>query len=103
MRQQQIQGTVSTTLVSSKLSNIISLDGNYQEHLSPAPTSAAQSGPSQEELSAREEEELAMALSLSLAEMQGVNNVLNSDDESDAEPTPPSSPYMGTLKMLKWQ
>lgn len=66
---------------------------NYEEHLTPAP--AAQSGPSQEALSAREEEELAIALSLSLLDVQGVNNVLNSDNESDTEPTPPSSPYLG--------
>lgn len=79
---------------------------NYAEHIaqeasgsrnpftSPSTTHTAEAQ-SHEQMSAREEEELALALSLSLSEVQGVNQILNSDDESDAEPTPPNSPYQG--------
>jgi CheY-like chemotaxis protein len=44
-----------------------------------------------------EEEQLAIALSLSMAEQDRRLAGDSSDEESDDEPTPPSTPYMGQL------
>ena len=77
---------------------------NYQQHMAPAasPIPAPAPAPMMAShhhvsgMSPEEEEQLAIALSLSLAEVTAANNVLNSDDESDGEITPPSTPYQGS-------
>lgn len=76
---------------------------NYQQHMgsalapasAPAPAPAPTMFSHNSAMSPEEEEQLAMALSLSLTEVTAANNVLNSDNESDGEITPPSTPYQG--------
>jgi hypothetical protein len=62
----------------------------------PPPAAAAARGGGDDELREQEEAELAMALSLSLADTNaGAADIIDSDDESIADPdTPPNSPYV---------
>lgn len=62
----------------------------------PPPAAAAARGGGDDELREQEEAELAMALSLSLADTNaGAADIIDSDDESIADSdTPPNSPYV---------